>query len=107
MHALILRRSGLGLLMDKFRQCLTELSARDTIMAGYCSFTFLLSFQMPLKFLKMGSHSRHSRCVLKICLTFLVCSTKTYAVGAYLKCLGDAFLMSTTCFHREIRKTFT
>ena len=28
--ALILRRSGLGLLMGKFRQFLTELSARDT-----------------------------------------------------------------------------
>ena len=28
--------------MGKFRQCLTELSARDTIMAGYYSLTFLL-----------------------------------------------------------------
>ena len=27
--------------MDKFRQCLTELSAHDTIMAGYYSLTFL------------------------------------------------------------------
>ena len=27
--------SGLGLLMDKLRQSMTELSARDTIMAGY------------------------------------------------------------------------
>ena len=26
--------------MGKFRQCLTELSARDTIMAGYSSLTF-------------------------------------------------------------------
>ena len=41
-HALILRRSGLGLLMGKFHQCLIELSARDTIMAGYYSLTFLL-----------------------------------------------------------------
>ena len=39
--ALILWRSGLGLLMGKFRQCLTELSTRDTIMAGYYSLTFL------------------------------------------------------------------
>ena len=39
-HALILRRSSLGLLMSKFPQCLTELSARDTIMAGYYSLTF-------------------------------------------------------------------
>ena len=30
-----------GLLMGKFRQCLTELSARDTIMAGYYSLRFL------------------------------------------------------------------
>ena len=36
-HALILRRFGLGLLMGKFRQCLIELSAHDTIMAGYYS----------------------------------------------------------------------
>ena len=27
--------------MAKFRQCLTELSVRDTIMAGYCSLTFV------------------------------------------------------------------
>ena len=27
--------------MGKFRQCLTELSARDMIMAGYYSLTFL------------------------------------------------------------------
>ena len=31
----------LGLLMGKFRQLLTELSARDIIMAGYYCFTFL------------------------------------------------------------------
>ena len=30
MYALILWRSGLGLLMGKFRQCFTEFSARDT-----------------------------------------------------------------------------
>ena len=28
--------------MGKFRHCLTELSVRDTIMAGYYSLTFLL-----------------------------------------------------------------
>ena len=39
--ALILWRSGFGLLMGKFHQCLTELSACDTIMAGYYSLTFL------------------------------------------------------------------
>ena len=41
--ALILCRSGLGLLMGKFRQCLTELSACDMIMimAGYYSLSFL------------------------------------------------------------------
>ena len=38
---LILWRSGLGLLMGKFHQYLTELSARDTIMAGYFSLMFL------------------------------------------------------------------
>ena len=31
-----------GLLMGKFRPCLTELSACNTIMAGYYSLTFLL-----------------------------------------------------------------
>ena len=31
----------LGLQMGKFRQCMTELSAHDTIMAGYYSLTFL------------------------------------------------------------------
>ena len=34
-YALILRRSGLGLLLGKFRQCLTKLSARDTILAEH------------------------------------------------------------------------
>ena len=38
--ALIMWRSSLGLLMVKFRQILTELSAR---MAGYYSLTFLFS----------------------------------------------------------------
>ena len=37
----LLKRSELGLLMGKFRQCLTELSARDMIMAEYYSFKFL------------------------------------------------------------------
>ena len=32
-RALILWRSGLGLLMGKFRQILTEVSAHETIMA--------------------------------------------------------------------------
>ena len=40
-HALIRRKSGLGLLKGKFCQCLTELSARDTMIAGYYSLTFL------------------------------------------------------------------
>ena len=40
-HALTLRRSGLGLLMGKFRQMLTESSARNTIMAGYYRFVFI------------------------------------------------------------------
>ena len=40
--ALILWRSGLGLLMGKFRQIFTKLSARDTITMGYYSLTFLL-----------------------------------------------------------------
>ena len=39
--ALILWRSGLGLLMGKFRQTLTEFSARNAIMAGYCRLTVL------------------------------------------------------------------
>ena len=30
--------------MDKFCRCLTELSARDMIMAGYYSLTFLLTY---------------------------------------------------------------
>ena len=38
----IWKRSGLGLLMGKFHQCLTELSAHDKIMAGYNSLKFLL-----------------------------------------------------------------
>ena len=43
--ALILWRSGLGLLMGKFRQFfITELSTRDTIMAGYYSLTFLFFY---------------------------------------------------------------
>ena len=39
--ALILWRSGLGLLMGKFHQIFTELSAHDRIMAEYYSLTFL------------------------------------------------------------------
>ena len=35
--ALILLRSGLGLLMGKFRQIFMELSAGDKIMAGFYS----------------------------------------------------------------------
>ena len=41
--ALILWRSGLGLLLGKFRQIFTELSARDMIMEGYYSLTFLFA----------------------------------------------------------------
>ena len=39
--ALILWRSGLGLLIGKFGQFLTELSAHNMIMAGYFRFSFL------------------------------------------------------------------
>ena len=41
----IVEIGGLGLLMGKFRKNFTELSARDTIMAGYYSLTFLF-FQL-------------------------------------------------------------
>ena len=34
-YALILWKSGLGLLMGEFRQIFTEVSAHDMIMAGY------------------------------------------------------------------------
>ena len=40
--ALLLWRSGLGFLKGKFHQIFRELSARDTLMAGYYSITFLL-----------------------------------------------------------------
>ena len=39
---MILRRSGLGLQMGKFRQCL-ELLVRDTIMNGYYSLNLYCS----------------------------------------------------------------
>ena len=43
MCALVLYRSAVGLLIGKFGQFLTELSAHDTIiMAGYYSFMFYL-----------------------------------------------------------------
>ena len=32
--------------MGKFRQCLTELSARDMIIAGYYRFMFYLSYEV-------------------------------------------------------------
>ena len=35
--------------MGKFRQCLTELSACDTMMVGYYSLTFLLWDREPLR----------------------------------------------------------
>ena len=44
---------GLGLPMGNFRQILTELSARDTIMAGYYSLTFL--FIITIGALDLGS----------------------------------------------------
>ena len=34
-YALILWKSGFGLLFGKFHEFLTEISARDTIMEGY------------------------------------------------------------------------
>ena len=43
-HALLLRRTGLGLLMGKFCQCMTELSAHDTIMAGYYNYNIYNNF---------------------------------------------------------------
>ena len=43
--AFILWRSALGLLIGKFCQFLTELSARNLIMAGYYRFTFYFSIK--------------------------------------------------------------
>ena len=42
--------SSLGFLMGKFRQCLTELSAHDTIIAGYYSLIFLFGCNIFSKF---------------------------------------------------------
>ena len=41
-RALILWRSGLGLLLGTFRHFLTELSPHDMIIVGYYRFKFLL-----------------------------------------------------------------
>ena len=52
---MILLRSGLGLLMGKFRQFFTELSARNTIMAGIfvsCIY-FYLNYVFMHLFIKM------------------------------------------------------
>ena len=46
----ILWRSGLGLLMGKFHQFLTELSARNMIMAGYYGLMLLLVIQFCIWF---------------------------------------------------------
>ena len=43
---MILKRSGLELLMGKFHQFLTELSAHDTKLAGYYCFKFLSFFMI-------------------------------------------------------------
>ena len=48
-YALIFWRSGLGLLMGKFCQFLTELFACDMIMAGYYCCMFLFSFRCCYK----------------------------------------------------------
>ena len=56
--ALILWRSGLGLLIGEFRQLLTELFGPDMIMAGYyccqffCCFLFFLKYFMKTFLLK-------------------------------------------------------
>ena len=51
--ALILWNPGLGSLMGKFRQFLTELSARDMIMTGNFRFTFLLLSLLLSKKIKL------------------------------------------------------
>ena len=38
----------MGLLMARFRRCLTELSAINMIMAGYHNLTFLLPYQQNI-----------------------------------------------------------
>ena len=44
MCELVLCISGLGLVLGKFRQFVTELSAQDMIMTGYYLFTFFYFF---------------------------------------------------------------
>ena len=43
--------------MEEFRQCLTQLSARDTIMAGYYSLMFLLLLLFIFSNLQAGGHT--------------------------------------------------
>ena len=43
-----MRRYGLGLLMGKFHEFFTELSAHDTMMVGYYCFRFLLADKIIL-----------------------------------------------------------
>ena len=54
---IILRISSLGLLMGKFHQCLTELSARDMIMVGYYSLRFLFVLSTNTRALLMKTHN--------------------------------------------------
>ena len=57
--------------MGKFCQCLTELPAHDTIMAGYYSLTFLLS--------DVDSASWHSKVLAMAALDHCLLSTSRMA----------------------------
>ena len=69
--------------MSKFRQCLTELSACDTIMAGYYTLTFLLAHLSGSDKVSFCDH------ILSVVRRVCVCA----CVGA---CVHKQFLQKAT-----------
>ena len=73
-YALILWRSALGLLLGKFRQFLTELSAHDTIMPGYHRFMIYLCYCLGRNSAKIKwPPKRGLHYAIKSCCCFFCC----------------------------------
>ena len=85
--------------MGKFPQFLTELSARDTIMAGYYSLMFLLSLKEWIHF--------QGRQLCQSCFCLPTLTGKNFRIGKNLISLGViSFLSEFRYFPFRVRPLF-
>ena len=97
-HALILRRSGLGMFMGKFCQFLTALSACDTLLVGYYHLTFLFGRKKHLIWSYCKGQISHTATQSDngLCYTFMYSAIASISVSSQQRSWSDCIDLEVT-----------